>query len=313
MNRKEEIAAAREERQIRSLAATQETNFTKKIWSMAGAASVFVLVASLSVGFGVSLATGGLGGSNVASGGGTPTSGTPTDTVNPGPAPAPNGALASKGSQSNPANAITDGFIFTNIGEIVASSPLSGGAQPEPSPDDPSTVDLKIYLDYGCSYCKIFEDVEHRNLQTALATPEVNISYHILSFLGPFSNAAGNASACVASLEPERWDEVHLKLFSLQAQGAQFATDEEAGGYVATALEPLGLAGETMTCINELRHVDWLAGVTGRAFGSPQALDGRPVDGTPTVVADGQMYVGEEFDAVGQINGMLAKHRGLLK
>jgi hypothetical protein len=310
MNRKEEIAAAREERKIRSLAAAEETNFTKKIWSMAGAASVFVLVASLSVGFGVSLATGGLGSgannNNVASGG------TQGGTVDPGPAPAPTGALATKGTQSNPANAITDGFIFTNIGEIVPSAPLNGGT-PEPSPDDPSKVDLKIYLDYGCSFCKIFEDVEHKNLQTALATPEVNISYHILGFLGSFSNAAGSASACVASLEPARWDEVHLKLFSLQAQGANFTTDEQAGGYVASALEPLGLGSETMACVNEMRHLDWLASVTGRAFSTPQALDGSVIDGTPTVVADGEMYIGEAFDAVGQINGLLAKHRGLLK
>jgi hypothetical protein len=309
MNRKEEIAAAREERKIRSLAAAEETNFTKKIWSIAGAASVFILVASLSVGFGVSLATGGLSSgsnNNVASGGNQ------GGTVDPGPAPAPTGSLATKGVQSNPANAITDGFIFTNIGEIVPSAPLSG-VIPEPFPDDPSTVDLRIYLDYGCSFCKIFEDLEHRNLQTALATPEVNISYHILSFLGPFSNAAGSASACVASLEPERWDEVHLKLFSLQAQGSQFATDEEAGGYVATALEPLGLGNETMSCVNQMRHVDWLAGVTSRAFSTPQALDGSVIDGTPTVVADGEMYIGEAFDAVGQINGLLSKHRGLLK
>lgn len=311
MNRKEEIDAAREERRIRSLAAAEETNFTKKIWSMAGAASVFVLVASLSVGFGVSLATGGLGGgsnNNVASGGGTQ-----GGTVDPGPAPAPTGNLATKGPQSNPANAITDGFIFTNIGEILPSEPLASGSTPEPSPDDPSKVDLKIYLDYGCSFCKIFEDVEHSNLQTALATPEVNISYHILSFLGSFSNAAGSASACVASLEPERWDEVHLKLFSLQSQAAEFTTDEAAGGYVASALEPLGLSGETMSCVNELRHVDWLSGVTGRAFGSPQATDGSVIDGTPTVVADGEMYIGEEFNTVGQINGLLAKHRGLIK
>lgn len=309
MNRKEQIEAAREERKIRSLAAAQEMSFTKKIWSMAGAASVFILVASLSIGFGVNLATGGLGGgSNVASGGNNNGG---TQTGDNGQVPAPNGALATKGAQSNPANAITDSFIFTNLNEIVESEPLSGG-QPQAEADNPDTVDLKVYLDYACSYCKIFEDVEHKNIQDALATPEVNVSFHILAFLGSYSNAAGNASACVASLEPKRWNEVHLKLFAGQAQGSSFTSDEQAGGYVSTLLDPLGLGNETKACINELRHVDWLAAVTQRAFSQPQSKDGKLIEGTPTVVADGEMYMGEAFDAVGQIPGLLAKHRGYL-
>lgn len=311
MNRKEQIEAAREERRIRTMSAVQEASFGKKLWQMAGAASTFVLVASLSIGFGVAIATGGLSGgsSNVA--GGNNSGGT----VNPGGTadPIPQGELAVKGAQSNPANAETDGFIFTNVGEIVTSPALGAGAQPKTPVDNPDKVDLKIYLDYACSYCKIFEDVESKNLALALATPEVNVSYHILGFLGSYSNAAGSASACVASLEPKRWDEVHLLLFQGQSQGAQFQTDEQAGGFVSGLLAPLNLSGETNACINELRHVDWIAATTQRAFTTAQATDGKFIDGTPTVVADGLMYIGEAFDAVGQLPGLIQQQLGKLK
>lgn len=312
INRKEQVEAAREERRIRTMSAVQEASFGKKLWQMAGAASTFVLVASLSIGFGVAIATGGLsGGSSNVAGGNTNSGGN----ANPGgsAAPLPQGELAVKGAQSSPANAETDGFIFTNIGEIVESSPLASGALPKAPVDNTDKVDLKVYLDYACSYCKIFEDVESKNLAAALATPEVNVSYHILSFLGAYSNAAGNASACVASLEPKRWDEVHLLLFQGQTQGAQSQTDEQAGGFVSGLLEPLGLSGETNACINDLRHVDWLAAITQRAFGTAQSNDGKFIDGTPTVVADGVMYIGEAFDAVGQLPGLIQQQLGLLK
>lgn len=312
MNRKEEIEAAREERKIRSMTSAQDVSFTKKIWSMAGAASAFVLVASLSVGFGVSLATGGGASNNVASGTGSANNNAGIGTVDPGPAPAPSGDLAVKGAQTVPANAETDSFIFTNIGVITESAPLQG-TTPVAMVDDPSIVDLRIYLDYGCNYCKIFEDVEHRNIQAALATPEVTVSYHIMGFLGSYSNAAGSASACVASLEPSRWDEVHLKLFSGQEQGTSLGSDEQAGGYVSTLLSPLGLSSETTACIADMRHVTWLSEVTSRYFSLPQSNDGKVIDGTPTVIADGEMYIGEAFDVVGNIPGLLAKHREMLK
>lgn len=311
--RKDKIEAAREERRLRTATAVSEANFTKKIWTIAGAASTFVLVASLSLGVGIGIGTGNIvgGGNNVASV--TNNSGS-NNSANSGvevdPSQAANGVeTLSKGTQSSPANAATDGFIFTGIGEVLASDPTSN---PETPVDNPDKVDLKIYLDYACSYCKVFEDVESNNLKNALAEGDVNISYHILGFLGSYSLAAGSASACVASLEPARWDEAHLALFAGQSGAQDYASEGAAGGYVKNLLTPLGLGDETMACITEMRHLDWVSQVTSRAFTSPQDSAGSVIQGTPTVVADNIMYMGEAFQSIGNIPGLLAKHREML-
>jgi protein-disulfide isomerase len=311
-SRKDKIEAAREERRIRTQAAVSDSNFTKRIWTIAGAASTFVLVASLSLGVGIGLGTGNIvGGSNVASGsnnsGSNNTGGAP---VVVDPNAAANGAeTLTKGAQSNPANAATNAFVFTGLGEIIASDPSVTG---QPAVDNVDKVDLKIYLDYACSFCKIFEDVESNNLKNALAEGDVTISYNIMAFLGNYSNAAGNASACVASLEPERWDEVHLALFAGQSGGQSYTTDGAAGGYVKNLLQPFGLSDETNSCITEMRHLDWLQTVTQSFFSTPQDSSGGLIQGTPTVVADGTSYMGEAFQQVGNIPGLLAKHRAML-
>lgn len=315
--RKDKIEAAREERRLRTQVAASEATFTKKIWTIAGAASTFVLVASLSLGVGIGLGTGNItgGGNNVASGNNSNTNNNSGNTGNGGtgtvdPNQAANGVeTLSKGAQSSPANAATDGFIFTALGEII---PSDSGVTAQPATDNPDKVDIKVYLDYACSYCKIFEDLESNNLKNALTSGDVNVSYHILGFLGNYSIAAGSASACVASLEPNRWDEVHLALFAGQSGGQSYTSDGAAAGYVKNLLTPLGLGDETMTCISELRHADWLVEVTQRAFTTPQDSDGGVIQGTPTVVADNTMYIGEAFDEVGNITGLLEKHRGML-
>lgn len=312
--RKEEIELAREERRIRTQAAASDANFTKKIWTVAGAASTFVLVASLSLGVGIGLGTGNIVGGNsntvASNNNNNNNSNGNTDPVNVDPNAAANDVeTLAKGTQSSPANAATDGFIFTGLGTILESP---AGTVGQPAVNNSDKVDLKIYLDYSCSYCKIFEDVESNNLKTALSAGDVNVSYHILAFLNSYSNAAGSASACVAALEPNRWDEVHLGLFAGQEGGQNFTSDGAAGGYVKNLLSQYNLGEETMSCVSEMRHLDWLQGVTDRAFGTPQDDSGRSIEGTPTVVADGEMYIGEAFDSVGNINGLLAKHRDML-
>lgn len=303
--RKDKINDAREERRMKTLTEAQDAKFGKRIWQVAGAASVFMLVSSLSVGLGIGLATGNLtGGNNSSNVAGTGNGSTETP-VSPGE-PA---ATATKGAQTNPANAATDGFIFTSVGQIIASDPVN---TPEPAIDNPDKVDLKIYLDYSCSFCKIFEEVEGENISRALVNPDVNISYHILAFLGEYSKAAGNASTCVASLEPAKWDEVNAKLFEGSEGGANAPSLSEAGGYVSNLLAPIGLGKETYSCINELRHVDWLDAATGRAFSEPQTTKGDKMDGTPTVVADSDIYSGPAFQAIGNFPGIMERHLGLL-
>lgn len=309
--RKEKISAAREERQLKTQLAVSEATFTKKIWTIAGAASTFVLIASLSLGVGIGLGTGSLfngGGSTVASGNSNSGNGG-TATVDPNAAA--NGVeTLTKGTQSKPANAASNAFVFTGVGEIIKSEAGVGDQEPV---DNKDKVDLKIYLDYGCSYCKIFEDVESNNIKTALQQGDVTVSYNIMSFLGNYSNAAGSAAACVATHEPERWDDAHLALFAGQEGGKAFTTDGAAGGYVKNLLAPLKLKDETMSCVSELRYVDWLASTTQKFFSTPQDSTGKLIQGTPAVVADGTLYSGEDFRTVGNLTGILQKHRDLNK
>jgi hypothetical protein len=307
---KDKINNAREEKKIKALTEAKDANFNKRIWAIAAAASAFMLVSSLSLGFGIALGTGNLpGGGNqtVSASGGNDDGNSTTPPVSQEPgSPA---TTVVKGEQTIPVNAATDGFIFTSIGKVISSDAVD---TPESAIDNPGKVDMKIYLDYSCSYCKLFEEAESANIAEALSNPNINVSYHLLAFLGEYSKAAGNASVCVASLEPAKWDEVSAKLFEGSGGGANVSSLEEAGGYVANLLDPVGLGEKTYSCINDLRHVDWLEAATSRAFSTPQTSNGDIVDGTPTVIADSDLYSGQGFAEVGGFVGIVSKHLGLI-
>jgi protein-disulfide isomerase len=313
-SRKEKIEEAREERVTRSKVNADSINFNKKVWTIVGGASTFALVASLSLGVGIGLGTGNLtgDGQNMATGSVTNIDDGNTSALVPVDPDAATGGIATltKGAQSDPANAATDGFLFTSVGKIV---PSDSGVTGQASINSDDKIDLKIYLDYSCSFCKIFEDVESQNLKNALAAGDTTISYNIMGFLSSYSNAAGNASACVASLEPNRWDEVHLALFAGQENGASYTNDGAAGGYVKNLLTPFELGSDTMSCISEMRHLDWLQRVTSKFFSTGQDDAGKAIEGTPTVVADGKLYMGDDFRAVGNMSGLIEQQRALLK
>jgi hypothetical protein len=311
VTRKEKISDAREERKMKTLTDIQESTFSRRLWQITGAATIFMLVSSVSLGLGIGLGTGNLTGganntSNSANGGNSGNDNSPPPSSQEPGEPA---AAAVKGEQSNPANAATDGFIFTSTGKIIAADPVDTA---QPSVDNPDVVDLKVFIDYSCGFCKQFEQSEGENLARALDDPKINISYHILAFLGPYSQAAGNASACVASLEPEKWDATNLALFNGVDGGSGSESLELAGGYVANLLSPVGLGEDTYSCINELRHVDWLDQATNRAFDAPQTPEGAVISGTPAVVADSELYNGEDFAGIGNLTGILNKHLALL-
>lgn len=118
--------------------------------------------------------------------------------------------------------------IFANQNK----SPFEGVAQPAGAVDggipigtsliageEGKGVRLDVYLDYTCSWCKVFEETYSDYLREASQAGEVAVWYHPVSQMDPtgdfsgFSGLATNASATVAQHAPDKFLDFHVKLF----------------------------------------------------------------------------------------------------
>lgn len=174
-------------------------------------------------------------------------------------------------------------------GVVVPVGVDASGAVLVGDPNAESVVE--VYVDYQCPHCQRWEQEIGADLVKRALQPESGllVKQYNLAFLGeasptlepPGASArAANAAACV--LEGSG-----AEAFAAFNEGV-FSTMAPADGaerYSTTMLADLasgiGVAPDTIACIEENRHVPYVAIATQAGFG-------RGVEGTPTVLVNGR-------------------------
>jgi protein-disulfide isomerase len=159
---------------------------------------------------------------------------------------------------------------------------------------------VEVYLDYQCPYCQRWESEVGSVLTERALQPgsDLLVKHYVLAFLGessptldpPGASArAASAALCVIEGEgPEAFvrfsEEVYASADSSEP-ASQFATD-----VMSSLAASLGVSDGTLDCIDQERHVTFVALGTQTGFG-------RGVQGTPTVVVNGRTVESSFSDA----------------
>lgn len=183
--------------------------------------------------------------------------------------------------------------VSVEDGGISLGSELIAGTSNDGAPV------LDVYLDYTCSFCGLFEEVNATDIEEAVSAGEVTVVYHPVAILdgaepagrpafSDFSGRSVEAAAVVADGAPEAFSSFHRGLFELWAEAIDAgAADEPTDEQIAEAAEAAGVPQDVVDTIGEGRFTDWV-GATTEQF----RRDG--FTGTPTVLIEGERFDGWE-------------------
>lgn len=171
-----------------------------------------------------------------------------------------------------------------------------------PSPDSSVTPvagktppNIKIYLDFQCPICKLFEDGNSEQLRSWVESGAATVEYHPISFLdgrgspNTYSSRAANAAICVASYSPNSFFDYVDLLFQNQPQ--EGTPGPENPELIDRAKEAGVENGDKIAqCINDKAYGNWLANATETALTKKLPGTEIEVQGTPTIVVNGQQY-----------------------
>lgn len=202
-----------------------------------------------------------------------------------------------------PANMASDGIQLTQ-GFIATETPaLEADADPIPNVRDEAagTLDIQLYVDYLCPFCKQFEDTNADYIASLVENGNVTLEIHPISILDSrsqgtkYSSRAVNAVACFANYEPNLFYAFHMALFANQpAENTPGLSDDE----LITLAEGVGGdSADIAECIRSQEFKGWAAASTSRALNGPiPNANIEQVQGTPTVLVNGQKYEGAAND-----------------
>lgn len=202
-----------------------------------------------------------------------------------------------------PRNMQSDG-IKIGAGFIAERTPaLQPDETPIVSAENPDGIAaIDIFVDYSCPACAQFEAVYSELFNTWLESGTVTIEYHPLSFRDPqtagqrYATRAGNAAVCVADHSPDDFFRASEALLLNQPAppDAVSLTDDELVNLIASSgVQHMDVIE---SCIREETFSEWLEEATVRAMGTgPVPVRNSSIaaiQGTPTVLVNGQEYVG---------------------
>jgi protein-disulfide isomerase len=185
-------------------------------------------------------------------------------------------------------NTINDGYTLKADGAVKAE-PYEVGTTFEATPYTSEENNITMYVDYACSHCFEFEEKNNDQMKEWLADGTVDsVSIHPVSFLSEYSIAGANAMSCVAEYAPDKLWEANDYLMTNQA------TAPSGKNLVR------GLAGVTdvdndafAPCVIGGKYYDQVDAATARVKSGPIPNSTiTTVEGTPTVLVNGEKYPG---------------------
>jgi protein-disulfide isomerase len=181
-----------------------------------------------------------------------------------------------------PAGATPDGAI------VVGPDGVAGSTEGA----DADAVTVKVYSDFLCPFCQMFEQTNGPVLAELRAAGDVVTEYHLVSILdraaagSQYSTRAAAAAAFVADRAPEQFVDFMDALFVNQpSEGAAGLTDAEMAEIARGAGVPDDVAAQIEDrsyATGEDSFVPWVAA------GTEQASRDLPRLATPAVLLNGQ-------------------------
>jgi protein-disulfide isomerase len=202
-----------------------------------------------------------------------------------------------------PRNMASGGISIQAGGKAVPTGALAAGANPPAPPAAPSgLVTIRAYEDFGCPYCKQFEDANSAQIaklvQQGKAVLQIfPVSILDNSFLGTkYSTRSANAAAAVADRSPNQFLAYHKLLYANQPkEGTSGLSDEKLIAFAKQA-KVTDLAAITKA-IRDHTYFPWVADSTKRFLdGNLKGTNVKTVTGTPVIVVNGKQYTGSITD-----------------
>lgn len=158
---------------------------------------------------------------------------------------------------------------------------------------DRDAPQVAVYLDYACPACAQFEAQDGDWLLDKAEAGEISLVYKPISILDrysttEFSTRAASAAGCVAETSPDAFPAFNAAMFAnQQAESGPGLSNEDIWAIAQDA----GVAADAEQCILDERYTGWAAATT---VASQQA----GVQGTPTVVVDGEVLRDRSREAI---------------
>jgi protein-disulfide isomerase len=172
-------------------------------------------------------------------------------------------------------------------GEGQTSSPPDNAVDSYALPmgDDDAPVEVTVYEDMMCPYCGVFEQVSSQRMKEFAASGDVQVRYHVVSFLDRasqdrYSTRAANAIAVVLDTAgAEVAVDFHDALFANQPEegGAGISDDQMIELAVEAGADEEAIRGP----IEDLKFEPWVEDAT-------EEWSKRGFTGTPTVTVNGE-------------------------
>ena len=187
-------------------------------------------------------------------------------------------------------------------GGITVGSSLEAGTANEGAPV------VKVYSDYTCSYCAMFDEINAEDLGAMAKDGLITLSLHPVAILdqsGDFSgytSLAANAAATVAQYAPASFLAFNSALFEeYRTASEEYKTSgtmvlPDLAGIQQIALD-LGVSSDVTARFADGEVIDWVEATTRQFY-----ADG--FKGTPAVFVDGEQLTNEWQDA-GAIRAMI--------
>lgn len=196
-----------------------------------------------------------------------------------------------------PQNMLSDGIKIGADFAAVTTPGLPVGETPEASDPNPSdVVDIRIYYDYLCPNCGLFEERNGDQIREWIGNEAATVEYHPIAIFTAksagtqYSLRAANAAACVAEYAPDSFFDFHEALFADQPE-------ENTGGFTDEELIAFGeeagvTAGKRFEeCVTEQRFRRWVNEATQRALAGPiTGTDVASIESTPTIIVNGKAF-----------------------
>jgi len=205
-----------------------------------------------------------------------------------------------------PLNMASDGIVLngdgTTMGYVATDAIAADGdpvASTAPATGDP--VAIVMYVDYQCPYCAQFETTNATQLAQWVTAGMATVEIHPIANLDSqslgtrYSSRSANAAACVANFEPEQFWAVNTAFYANQPEEQTSGLDTAA---ITTLVSDAGASSqEVANCIGSETFKSWVTDATLRTRSAIPNSDLTSVEGTPTVLVNGQQYTGELTDA----------------
>ena len=166
---------------------------------------------------------------------------------------------------------------------------------PEVTPNTADVPVVKIYMDYQCPICQMFEVPNSALIRNKVNSGEWIVEYHPISFLdgrgspNTYSSRAANAAMCVAEHSPNDFMTYTSLLYANQP--AEQTPGPENDKLIAFANQ-VGVQNESKIadCVNNKSYGAWIQTATNKALSEKVPGTDLSVQGTPFIVVGKQNY-----------------------